>query len=99
MTDQELRALVASNAEGINETRQLVNELAIVTKQLVNELAVVTKQLVNQIQKTDKKVDTIANLVLQHNARIEALEHDPTPRKGGGSTASPTVPQAAKPRN
>ena len=88
MTDQELRELVASNAEGIQETRQLVSELAIVTKQLVN-----------QMQKTDKKVDTIANLVLQHNARIEALEHDPTPRKGGGSTASPTVPQAAKPRN
>lgn len=88
MTDQELRELVASNVEGINETRQLVNELAIVTKQLVK-----------QMQKTDKKVDTIANLVLQHNARIEALEHDPTPRKGGGSTASPTVPQAAKPRN
>ena len=88
MTDQELRALVASNAEGINATRQLVNELPIVTKQLVN-----------QIQKTDKKVDTIANLVLQHNARIEALEHDPTPRRGGGSTASPTVPQAAKPQN
>ena len=82
MTDQELRDLIASNAESIKETRELVNKNAKSIEALTNDIQI------------------IANLVIQHNARLEALEpNKPSARKTGRSTTSPTVAQAVKPRN